>query len=75
MKTENKDGKTLGIPYRETTITAGSIVYVCGPHGIAKAPSRRRDWHHRHDRGVLNSQPCPGTKPGVAVYSPKEVVR
>ena len=38
MKTENKDGKTLRYTNTgETTITAGSIVYVCGRMGIAKA--------------------------------------
>ena len=38
MKTENKDGKTLRYTNAgETAITAGSIVYVCGRMGIAKA--------------------------------------
>jgi len=38
MKTENKDGKTLRYTNAgENAITAGSIVYVCGRMGIAKA--------------------------------------
>ena len=38
MKTENKDGKTLRYTNAgQTAITAGSIVYVCGRMGIAKA--------------------------------------